>query len=110
MRRKEKEGKEGHKDELPENLWSRVREGAGVFSGSIGSCFGLSSAKRDFFRSSLLPFFATHSSSSSTQIIDPQQSQRMPGFLLVIGKPASQVITIVIIIVMEKIVENTKVG
>ena len=29
-----------------ENLWSSVREGAGVFSGSIGSCFGLSSAKR----------------------------------------------------------------
>ena len=46
MRRKEKEGKEGHKDELPENLWSSVLEGAGVFSGSIGSCFGLSSAKR----------------------------------------------------------------
>ena len=30
----------------PENLWSSVLEGAGVFSGSIGSCFGLSSAKR----------------------------------------------------------------
>ena len=40
------------RDEVPENLWSRVREGAGVFSGSIGSCFGLSSAKRDLMMSS----------------------------------------------------------
>ena len=37
---------EERKDGDPENLWSRVLEGAGVFSGSIGSCFGLSSAKR----------------------------------------------------------------
>ena len=74
MRMRRRKEKEGHKEEVPENLWSRVREGAGVFSGSIGSCFGLSSAKRDFFRSSLLPFFATHSSSSSSTQIIPKNA------------------------------------
>ena len=40
-RRGSEEGEEGRQEE--ENLWSNVLEGAGVFSGSTGSCLGLSS-------------------------------------------------------------------